>query len=80
MREERSRESINLGSNELMLNSKGFVLFFMNNDGSVGTCGHIDSLSITERLGLLVFGSKLVNGYIDKVMRINGGILGGSGE
>ena len=45
-------ESIRLQANESMLNSKGFLLFVVLQDGSLETIGDTTDLSTVERLGL----------------------------
>lgn len=45
-------ETIRLRANELMLNSKGFILFVVNPDGSLQLVGDETELSGAERKGL----------------------------
>jgi len=45
-------ESIRMRANEAMLNSKGFIIFVVNVDGSLETIGDTTELNAAERRGL----------------------------
>lgn len=53
-----TEESIRLRANEAMLNSKGFLLFVVPQDGSLEMVGDTTGLSTAERSGLLYFCQK----------------------
>jgi hypothetical protein len=52
---EYTAESIRLRANELMLNSKGFMLFSVGPNGELDMAGDTTELSAAERCGLRYF-------------------------
>jgi len=55
---EYTEETIRLRANEAMLNSKGFLLFVVCQDGSLEKVGDTTALSAAERNGLEYFSRK----------------------
>jgi len=53
-----TEETIRLRANEAMLNSKGFMLFVVCQDGSLEKIGDTTTLSAAERNGLVYFSKK----------------------
>jgi hypothetical protein len=50
--EEKLHDSIRLQANEVLLESKGFLLFAVTDDGNIKAIGDGNSLTYVERLGL----------------------------